>query len=429
MQKEGLNDKDIIALVDCNNFYVSCERVFNPSLEGKPVAVLSNNDGCIVSRSNELKALKIPMGAPGFKYEGLIRKNGGVLLSSNYALYGDMSSRVMEVLNQFSPEVEIYSIDEAFLKLNDLPISNLEEYGRQIKHIVKKYTGIPVSVGISRSKTLAKIANHYAKHFAGYQGSLALMEADKIEKALKQTPVEEIWGIGRQYAKFLRQNKIETAWDLHNAPEDFILHYLTKVGYKTVLELQGYSCIDLEEAPSPKKSIVCSKSFSKQVSDLSELEEAISTYITRGAEKLRHQHSVAGFMMVFLNTNRFKEGPQYNNSTQTKLSVPTAYTPDLIKIGLELLRDVYLPGFEYKKAGVMFADLIDEKDVPLNFLEPNYLDDKRKKLIDAIDKLNRVWGRDTVFFASSGIKKDWEMKRAKLSPFYTTRWQDLPKVK
>ena len=429
MQKEGLNDKDIIALVDCNNFYVSCERVFNPSLEGKPVAVLSNNDGCIVSRSNELKALNIPMGAPGFKYEGLIQKNGGVLLSSNYALYGDMSSRVMEVLNQFSPEVEIYSIDEAFLKLNDLPISNLEEYGRQIMHIVKKYTGIPVSVGISRSKTLAKIANHYAKHFAGYQGSLALMEAEKIEKALKQTPVEEIWGIGRQYAKFLRQNKIETAWDLRNAPEDFILHYLTKVGYKTVLELQGYSCIDLEETPSPKKSIVCSKSFSKQVSDLSELEEAISTYITRGAEKLRHQHSVAGFMMVFLNTNRFKEGPQYNNSTQTKLSVPTAYTPDLIKIGLELLRDVYLPGFEYKKAGVMFADLIDEKDVPLNFLEPNYLDDKRKKLIDAIDKLNRVWGRDTVFFASSGIKKDWEMKRAKLSPFYTTRWQDLPKVK
>lgn len=429
MQKEGLNDKDIIALVDCNNFYVSCERVFNPSLEGKPVAVLSNNDGCIVSRSNELKALNIPMGAPGFKYEGLIQKNGGVLLSSNYALYGDMSSRVMEVLNQFSPEVEIYSIDEAFLKLNDLPISNLEEYGRQIMHIVKKYTGIPVSVGISRSKTLAKIANHYAKHFAGYQGSLALMEAEKIEKALKQTPVEEIWGIGRQYAKFLRQNKIETAWDLRNAPEDFILHYLTKVGYKTVLELQGYSCIDLEETPSPKKSIVCSKSFSKQVSDLSELEEAISTYITRGAEKLRHQHSVAGFMMVFLNTNRFKEGPQYNNSTQTKLSVPTAYTPDLIKIGLELLRDVYLPGFEYKKAGVMFADLIDEKDVPLNFLEPNYLDDKRKKLIDSIDKLNRVWGRDTVFFASSGIKKDWEMKRAKLSPFYTTRWQDLPKVK
>ncbi|MDD3632825.1 MAG: Y-family DNA polymerase [Candidatus Cloacimonetes bacterium] len=429
MQKRALNDKDIIALVDCNNFYVSCERVFNPSLEGKPVAVLSNNDGCIVSRSNELKALKIPMGAPGFKYEGLISKNGGVLLSSNYALYGDMSARVMEVLNQFSPEVEIYSIDEAFLKLNDLPISNLAEYGQQIKHTVKKYTGIPVSVGISRSKTLAKIANHYAKHYKGYQGCLDLMDDEKIEKALKHTPVDEIWGIGRQYAKFLRQNKIESAWDLRNAPEDFILHYLTKVGYKTVLELQGYSCIDLEEAPTPKKSIVCSKSFSKQVSELSELEEAVSTYITRGAEKLRYQHSVAGFMMVFLNTNRFKEGPQYNNFAQTRLTVPTAYTPDLIKIGLTLLRDVYLPGFEYKKAGIMFSDLIDEKDVPLNFLEPNYLDDRRKKLIDAIDKLNRVWGRDTVFFASSGIQKDWEMKRAKLSPFYTTRWQDLPRVK
>lgn len=429
MQKIGLTDQDIVALVDCNNFYVSCERVFDPSLEGKPVAVLSNNDGCLVSRSNEIKALKIPMGAPGFKHEALIRKHGGTLLSSNYALYGDMSARVMEVLAKFSPELEVYSIDEAFLGLNGFRIRDLEEYGRKIRQIVKQWTGIPVSVGISRTKTLAKIANHYAKRYSGYRGCLVLLDDERIEKALRQTPVKEIWGIGGQYDKFLRQNGIENAWQLRGAPEKFIDHYMTSVGHKTVLELQGFSCIDMDEAPAPKKSVVCSKSFSKQVSDLAELEEAVSTYITRAAEKIRSQHSVAGYLMVFLNTNRFKEGPQYNNSASTTLTVPTAYTPDLIKTALELLREVYLPGFEYKKAGVMFADIMDEDDVPLNLIETNYLDDGRKALIDAIDRLNRRCGRDTVFYASCGVKKEWEMKRAKLSPLYTTRWSDLPRIK
>lgn len=429
MHKIGLTDQDIVALVDCNNFYVSCERVFDPSLEGKPVAVLSNNDGCIVSRSNEIKALKIPMGAPGFKHEALIRKHGGMLLSSNYALYGDMSARMMEVLARFSPELEVYSIDEAFLGLNGFRIRDLEEYGKKIKRTAKKWTGIPVSVGISKTKTLAKIANHYAKRVPAFRGSLVLLDDERIEKALKQTPVAEIWGIGRQYDKFLRQNGIENAWQLRNAPEQFIDHYMTSVGHKTVLELQGFSCIDMDDAPTPKKSVICSKSFGKQVSDLAELEEAVSTYITRAAEKIRSQQSVAGYLMVFLNTNRFKEGPQYNNSAQTTLSTPTAYTPDLIRVGLELLRDLYLPGFEYKKAGVMLADIMSEEDVPLSLIETNYLDDERKALIDAIDRLNRRNGRDTVFYASSGTKKEWEMKRAKLSPNYTTRWKDLPRTK
>jgi DNA polymerase V len=429
MLKIGFSDQNIVALVDCNNFYVSCERVFDPSLEGKPVAVLSNNDGCLVSRSNEVKALNIPMGAPGFKHEALIRKHGGTLLSSNYALYADMSSRVMRVLEDFSPELEIYSIDEAFLGLNGFRNRDLQQYGSQIRQTVRKWTGIPVSVGISRTKTLAKIANHYAKRYPGYHGCLVLLDDDRIEKALKQTPVAKIWGIGRQYDKFLRQNGIENAWQLRNAPEKFIDHYLTSVGHKTVLELQGFSCIEMDEAPAAKKSVICSKSFGKQVTKLSELEEAVSTYVTRAAEKIRSQKCVAGHMLVFLNTNRFKEGPQYNNSAQTTLTPPSAFTPDLIRTALELLRDLYLPGFEYKKAGVMFSDIIPEEDVPLSLIETSYLDDRRKALTEAIDKLNKRNGRDTVFFASSGVKKEWEMKRARLSPAYTTRWKDLPRVK
>jgi len=429
MNTTGLKNDNIVALVDCNNFYVSCERVFNPKLNNKPVAVLSNNDGCIVSRSQEIKDLKIPMGAPGFKYEGLIKKHGGTLLSSNYALYADMSSRVMEVLSLFSPEVEIYSIDEAFLGLNGFKNRDLENFGKKIKRTVFQWTGIPVSVGISQTKTLAKVANHFAKRYSAFQGSLCLLDDERITKALAKTPVSEVWGIGRQYDKFLRQHKIETALQLRDAEDKFIEHYLTSVGLKTVLELRGYACIDLDEAPANKKSIVTSRSFGKQVSSLNDLQEAISEYVTRAAEKLRKQKSVAGLLMVFLSTNRFKEGPQYNNSLSTTLFPPTAYTPELIKTALNLLDELYLPGFEFKKAGVMLADIIPEKDIPLSFMDTNYLDDKRKKLMEAIDKLNRTYGQDTLFYASSGIKKDWKMKRAKLSPHYTTHWNDLPKVK
>jgi len=429
MNTTGLSRDNIVALVDCNNFYVSCERVFNPALLGKPVAVLSNNDGCLVSRSQEIKDLKIPMGAPGFKYEALIKKHGGTLLSSNYALYGDMSARVMEVLAMFTPELEIYSIDEAFMWLNGFRTRDLEEFGRRVKRTVFKWTGIPVSVGISTTKTLAKIANHFAKRIPGFKGSLCLLDDSRIEKALARTPVAEIWGVGRQYDKFLRQNKIETALQLRDAPDKFIDHYMTSVGHKTVLELRGYACIELDEVPAAKKSIVNSRSFGKQVSELAELREAVSNYITRAAEKLRKQKSVAGYLMVFLSTNRFKEGPQYNNSLSTTLFPPTAYTPELIRIALQLLDELYLPGFEYKKAGVMFADIVSENDVPLSFMEVNYLDDKRKQLMDTIDKLNRKFGQDTLFYASSGLQKDWQMRRAKLSLAYTSRWPDLPKVK
>lgn len=429
MDSTGLSNKEIVALVDCNNFYVSCERVFNPKLAQVPVAVLSNNDGCIISRSNEVKALQIPMGAPGFKHEAFLKKHGGVLLSSNYALYGDMSARVMNVLSMFTPETEIYSIDEAFLNLSGLMIKDYEEWGRQLKRTVFRWTGIPVSVGISRSKTLAKIANHHAKRVAAFKGALALLEEERIQKALARVDVGDIWGIGRQYQKFLKQNKLETALQLRDADDKFIDHYLTVMGHKTILELRGYSCIGIDEAPQSKKSIVTSKSFGRQVTDLAELAEAVSTYVTISAEKLRRQKSVAGHIMVFLSTNRFKEGPQYNNSISTTMFPPTAYTPDMIHTALALLEELYLEGFEYKKAGVMLADIMSEDDVPLSFIETNYLDDRRYKLMQAVDRLNQAHGRDTVFVASSGVKKDWEMRRAKLSPRFTTCWNDIPKVK
>lgn len=429
MDKHGLNKRSIIALIDCNNFYVSCERVFDPSLEGKPVAVLSNNDGCLVSRSKEIKALGIPMGAPAFKHEALIRKHGGSLLSSNYALYGDMSMRVMQTLEQFSPQMEVYSIDEAFLDLGGFPFVDLELYASQIRETVKKWTGIPVSVGIASSKTLAKLANHWAKRVPGFNGVLSLLDEHRLEKALKLTPVGEVWGIGRQYEKFLLQNGIVNAWQLRNADEKFIDHYMTKVGHKTVLELQGYHAISLEEAPQDKKCILVSRSFGKQVASFDELREALSNHVSTAAHKLRQQDGLAARMMVFLSTNRFKDGPQYSNSKQMVLSPPSAYTPELIKHALELLEEIHLPGFEYKKAGVMFSEIVHKDDVPLSFLESNYLDDKRKTLMDTVDRVNRKSGRDTLFMASSGVQKEWQMKRARLSPAYTTRWSDLPRAK
>lgn len=429
MEKTCYLDNEIIALVDCNNFYASCERVFNPRLQNKPVAILSNNDGCIVSRSNEIKALGIPMGAPGFKYEAMIRKAGGVLLSSNYSLYGDMSARVMEVLQEFSPEFEQYSIDEAFMRLTGMQVRDWESWAKDIRKKVLRWTGIPVSIGISQSKTLAKIANHHSKRHAGFGGVLALLDEARREEALKRVKVADIWGIGRQYEKFLKQYGIENALEFSRAELSFIRKYMTIMGEKTVLELRGFSVIDLEELPPPKKSIVTSKSFGRLVTDLSQLEEAVCEYATRCTEKLREQHSLASSLMVFLGTNRFRQGPQYNNSLTATLFPPTAYTPQIISQSLELLREIWLPGFEYKKAGVMLAGITAEEDAPLSFLESSYLDDERSDLMRAIDKLNKSMGRDTVRYAGSGIKRDWEMKRELLSPRYTTNWKDLPKVK
>jgi DNA polymerase V len=340
-----------------------------------------------------------------------------------------MSNRVMQSLSMFCPDIEIYSIDEAFLNLNGFRTRDLDAYCQEIRKKILQWTGIPVSIGLANTKTLAKLANHVAKKYPAYQGVFNMVKHPKMDKILESIPVAKVWGVGRQYEKFLVQRNITNARQLRDADEKFIDHYMTSVGHKTVLELKGYACIDMDETPGSKKSIVTSKSFSKQVSSLAELQEAVSTYVTRATEKLRKQKCVAGHIMIFLNTNRYKDGPQYNNAMSTTVFPPTAYTPELIKIALKLLSELYAPGFEFKKAGVMLADIVHEDDVPLTFMAENYLDDKRKTLMEVMDRVNRHLGQDTVFYASTGIKKDWEMKRAKLSPRYTTRIDEILKVK
>ncbi|OQY37047.1 MAG: protein umuC, partial [Candidatus Cloacimonetes bacterium 4572_65] len=328
----------IFALIDCNNFYASCERVFNPSLNNKPVVILSNNDGCVIARSQEAKDLGIEMATPAYKNKALFTKHNVNLFSSNYALYGDLSARVMDVISNFSPDIEIYSIDESFIELSGFKNRDLTEYGREIKATVEKWTGIPVSVGIAKTKTLAKIANHIAKKKKYYKGVFNLLDIEDINQVLVQVPVSKIWGIGRQYSHFLNKNNIVTALDLIQANDEWISKYLTSLGHQTVLELKGTSCIDMNSIDPPKKGIVSSKSFGKAVNTLSELEEAVSTYINIACNKLRKQHSVAQYISVYISTNRFKDTPQYNNNASIRFLSPTAYTPDFIQASLVILK-------------------------------------------------------------------------------------------
>ena len=321
-----MNNK-VFALVDCNNFYVSCERVFNPKLEGKPVIVLSNNDGCAVARSEEAKEF-IPMGAPAFKYEDIIKKHNIAVYSSNYTLYSDMSERVMTILGQFTPELEIYSIDEAFLNPTGFTHVDLTEYAKKIRARVKKWTGIPVSIGIGTSKTLAVIANKLAKKNQMCGSVFDITNHSRQDDFLQSVDVEYIWGVGRQYTKFLKRHGIHTAFDLKNAPDHWIKKYMTIVGLRTVWELRGISCIELEEVSEPNKQIIRYRSFGKPVESLEKLKEAISVYATRAGDKLRQQQSVTSYLSVFLETNRFKpDEPQYANSSGCYLHEPTAYTP------------------------------------------------------------------------------------------------------
>jgi len=419
----------IYALVDCNSFYASCERVFRPDLRGKPIAVLSNNDGCIVARSSELKELGIPMGVPAFKYEEQILKAGGVLFSSNYELYADLSNRVMNVLEQFTPELEVYSIDEAFLSLTGFKDRDLDEIGHEIVKTVFQWTGIPVSVGIGGTKTLAKLANHISKKYKKFNGVFSIYRHPKVDTVLDFVGVDKIWGIGSQYSRFLTQNGINTAKDLRDADSQWIRKYMTVVGSRTALELKGISCMDLDMVSEPKKGIVSSRSFGKQVSDYTELEEAVSTYMTRASEKLRYQKSIASYVTVFLGTNRFKSTPQYSNSMTTKLHEPSAYTPELIRTALRLLQAIYRTGFKYKKAGVMLGGIMNQYQVAPDAFEPAYVDDRRSTVMNTVDQVNERLGRDTLYYASCGKQQEWSMKREKLSPKYTTSWKDILTVK
>lgn len=413
-----------IALVDCNNFYVSCERAFNPALNGKPVIVLSNNDGCAVALSEEAKQY-IPMAAPIFEHVDLVRKHKIHLFSSNYTLYADMSRRVYEVLSDFSPNVENYSIDESFLSLNGFKNVDLVDYGKQIRAKVLRWTGIPVSVGIAPTKTLCKIANKLAKRNKMCQGVLDITNHPRIDDFLASVDVGDVWGVGWQYTRLLKRHGINTALDLRNAHDGFIRKHMTVEGLRTVWELRGESCIVLEEVVPDKKQIVNSRAFGKDVGDYKELSEAIASYATRAAEKLRAQNSICNHISVWLQTNGFKpEKPQYNNMISCKLPEPTAFTPILIKYALCLLERIYRDGYEYKKAGVALTDIVPAGESQLN-LFVKFDKTKHENLMRAMDHINSNWGRETVRSGASGYERPWGMKRALLSRRYTTKWGEL----
>jgi DNA polymerase V len=420
----------IFALADCNNFYASCERVFDPSLNHKPIIVLSNNDGCIVARSNEAKALGIKMGVPYFEIKDIIDKNHVHVYSSNYTLYDSMSTRVMTILSSFTPEIELYSIDEAFLLLNGINIHNLTDYLKKIRHTALRWTGIPVSIGAAKTKTLAKAANEFAKKVYGGVLDLATCRESMIDELLSQLPVEDVWGIGHQYAKLLNYYNIKTAKDFKHMSAEWVKKNMTVMGTRTQMELRGTPCIDIDDQPTAQKGIMASRSFGKPVESLEDLKEAVSLYTTRAAVKLRKQNTLAGSIYVFLATNRFKpEDKQYSNGITYELPEPSDFTSDLINYAINMLEKIYREGYKYKKAGVMMVNLIPNGTLQQNLFQKTG-SDKKKALMKVIDKINLNWGTNTVHAAATGVNNPrWKMRREFMSPKYTTSWEELPKAK
>jgi DNA polymerase V len=407
----------MIALVDANNFYVSCERVFNPRLEAKPVVVLSNNDACVVARSNEVKALGVTMGTPLFELRPLIQQHQIQVFSSNYALYGDLSRRVMEVLGQFTPEVEIYSIDEAFLCLAG---QSCETVSWDIRQRVKQWTGIPVSVGVATTKTLAKIANHQAKQ----QGGVCVLR--EPEPVLAQLPVSEVWGIGRQLTQRLEAQGITTALYLQQADLAMIRQLLGIVGVRTVLELRGVSCLPLELCPQSRKSCCVSRGFGRSVESRAELKEAIACYGSTAAAKLRRDGRVAQTMTVFITTNRFRpHEPQYANSETLVLPYPANDTPTIVQAALGATERLYRPGYQYHKAGVMLMELSEGAIAQGDLFVDESRRERAGRLMDAIDRLNQRFGAGTVRWAAEGLQQGWRMRSDRRTRRYTTRWDEL----
>ncbi|GAB6056983.1 Y-family DNA polymerase [Desulfonatronum parangueonense] len=419
----------IFALMDCNNFYASCERAFNPKLRGKPIVVLSNNDGCVIARSNEAKALGIPMGAPAFKFQPLFRKHGVYVFSSNFALYGDMSRRVMDTVSRFTPDMEIYSIDEAFLRL-DLMHDHPLELARKIRATVLQWTGIPVSIGIGPTKTLAKVANRVAKKQPEHGGAFSLVDYPDPDRILAGIDVEDIWGIGRRYSKKLREFGIRNALQFSKLDKDWVRKRMTVCGMHTLLELQGIPCIPLEQAVATPKSIVCSRTFAKAVTDKEQLEQILSGYAARVGERLRAQECVAGQVQVFVLTDRFRfDKPQYSNAATVSLAVSSCYTPDIIRASLKALKQIFKPGYEYRKAGVMVFGTERQQGRRLHLFDPPQEERARNKAVmDTMDRINAKWGSMTMRLGSEGTGKRWVMRQAHLSPRYTTNWKELPRV-
>lgn len=418
--------RTLFALVDCNNFYVSCERVFNPALAGRPVVVLSNNDGNVVARSNEAKALGIPFAAPAHECAPLVKRHGVAVFSSNYALYGDMSQRVMSTIAGFAPEVEIYSIDEAFLSLGSLAGVDPCAYAGKIRETVRRWTGIPVSIGIAPTKTLAKLANRLAKRDPSQRGVLTLELGGELDAILGGVAVEDVWGVGPRHTAMLARHGIRTARALRDADDAFVRKRMTVTGLRTVHELRGRSCIPLDEAAPPKKGIVSSRSFGRPVVELAEISEALSSYTARAAEKLRRQRSAAALLCVFLSTNPFRDDPQYYNVATRRLTVPTANTAELIRHARADLARIYRPGFRYKKTGVFLSEIVPADSRQLDLFADAGVPEERERLMAALDAINARMGRGTVYHAAEGVQRPWRMRQARLSRRFTTSWDELP---
>ena len=419
---KSTSKRNKIALVDCNSFYVSCERLFNPRIQKKAVVVLSNNDGCVISRSTEAKILGIKMGEPYFKVKDLVKKNKVEVFSSNYALYGDISRRVMRVLRTFSPKVEIYSIDEAFIDLSFIDEKGAEEYGKEIRSRVLKWTGIPTSVGIATTKTLSKVANHIAKK---EKAGVVYLNKD-IDERLKKFAIEDVWGVGRQLSKFYYKNNIKNAYDLKNVSNYWVKKGTNVLGAKTAMELRGVPCIDLQIDQEKRKNCCVSRSFGRKVTEIEELEESVTTHCLNAAEKIRADDQLAKTITVFVRTSPFdKSKKYYSNSKTIDLPIATNNSLELIKNATKALNEIYVKGHRYQKAGIILTGLKDEKESQENLLTP-LMDNKSKSLMKAIDYTNSKYGRYAISIAHAGLSKGWKMRREHSSKIDTASFDSLP---
>ena len=419
---------NMYGLCDCNNFYASCERVFNPSLEGRPVIVLSNNDGCVIARSNEAKRLGIKMGQPYYQLRKLIRREAVAVFSANFTLYGDMSHRVMSLLRKSVPAIEVYSIDEAFLDLTSVDEGRLDELGHELARTIRRHTGIPVSVGIAPTKTLAKIASKLCKQYPKLNGCCYMHRPEDIEKVLRRFPIDDVWGVGRRWAQLLERHGIRTAWEFTQLPSEWVRSRMSVVGLRMWRELRGEPCIGLEQHPADKKQIATTRTFDRDIGDFEELHRRIAQYVAVAAEKLRGQHSICGEIHVFILTNRHKENmPQYYENQLLKLPVPTDSTLELTEHAVRLLRQIFRPGYAYKRAGVILSDLRSKSGMQTVLFDAT---DRAKhdSLMKAVDALNNRFGHHRIGTAAEGFEP-FKMNRNHLSQRYTTDWLQIIKVK
>ena len=409
----------VFALIDCNAFYVSCERVFNPKLNNRPVVALSNNDGCIISRSKEAKALGIKMGVPLFKVKDIVEKEKVVVFSSNYTLYADMSRRVMNIISSSSPYTEIYSIDEAFVELSSLPI-DYESYAHQLRQTILQHTGIPVSIGIASTKTLAKVANHKAKKDDSLNGVCSLVNYNNIDQILELTEVGDVWGVGRRLSKKLINHGIHNAKLLKNCSDSWIRKMMSVNGLKTITELRGISCIPLEEYSMTRKSCCTTRSFGKLLTNLEDIEQAVTTFARRAAERIRSESLAASCVSVFVRTNPFdKKSAYYSNGASRTLSHPTHDSITIIETSLLLTKRIFKNNYQYKKAGVLLSGLCDESEIQETLFEKNY--NQNSDLMSAVDAINYRYGRDTLQMASECKVGNWRQKRENCTRNYTTQ--------